>query len=365
MKRRIISLVILLALVLGGCSWMDGSYVSVTPHHEHLTGTQSGTLSASDYSQLRKILCDLTEAGTENAVIHVGEYDKDQIEQGMEDAVRYITKILPVGAYAIDRVDYEIGTSGSQPAVSVNISYLHGRSEIRKIRWVDDTEAARTVLAKALMDCETGVVIHVKQYKDLDWEQLVKDYAAENPDTVMEVPTVAAGLYPEQGPGRVVELRFTYQTSRDALRNMQTQVQRVFESASLYIGQQDAEAQKFAQLFSFLTERFEYQIATSITPSYSLLCHGVGDSRTFAMVYATMCRRAGVECHMVSGSLEGEARYWNLICEDGVYYHVDLLKSREAGEFMKLSDSEMVGYVWDYSAYPKADGAEIPEEITE
>ena len=140
---------------------------------------------------------------------------------------------------------------------------------------------------------------------------------------------------------------------------MQGQVQRVFASASLYIGQDDEEAQKYAQLFSFLTERFAYQLETSITPSYSLLCHGVGDSRAFAMVYASMCGRANLECSIVSGTKNGEPWYWNLICEDGIYYHVDLIESRESGQLVKLSDDQMAGYVWDYSAYPPAGGIAV------
>ena len=113
-------------------------------------------------------------------------------------------------------------------------------------------------------------------------------------------------------------------------------------------------------------ERFDYQIETSITPSYSLLCHGVGDSRSFATIYAAMCRRANVECQVVSGTKNGDAWYWNLICENGIYYHVDLLESSAAGYLRKLSDAQMDGYVWDYSAYPPADGITVsPEEPTE
>ena len=107
--------------------------------------------------------------------------------------------------------------------------------------------------------------------------------------------------------------------------------------------------EKYAQLSSFLTERFDYQYDTSITPSYSLLCHGVGDSRAFAVVYAAMCQRSGLDCQVVSGTRAGDAWFWNIICDDGIYYHVDLIQN---SGFRKLSDQEMAGYVWDYSAYP-------------
>ena len=364
MKRRVICAALAAALLLCGCSWMGGSYVSVTPHHEQNSGVQSGSLAASNYQQLRSLLAELAEAGTESAVIQVSGYERDLVEKGMEDAVRYISEILPIGAYAIDRVDYEIGVSGGQPAISVNISYLHGRSELRKIRQAADMDAAKKLIIEALEDCADSVVIYVEEYTNVDLVQLVADYAVKNPNLIMEIPQLAIGAYPEQGPSRVLELKFTYQTSRDTLRSMQSQVKRVFASASLYIDQNDADEQKFAQLYTFLTERFDYKIETSITPSYSLLSHGVGDGRTFAMVYAAMCRSAGLDCRMVTGTRNGEAWYWNMICQEGIYYHVDLLESRALGQLTRLTDAQMGGYVWDYSAYPET-GTAAPTGATE
>ena len=362
MRKKTICITLTLVLALSGCSWMGGSYVSVTPHHEQLSGVQSDSLTASTYSELRSILSELAEAGAESAVIYVPEYEQADLEQGMDDALRYITEILPVGAYAIDKVEYEIGTSAGQPAISVGITYLHGRSELRRIRKADNMEEAKTIIREALADCDDSVVINVQNYYDVDIIQFVADYATENPNVVMEIPQVAIGAYPEQGIRRVLELKFTYQTSRDTLRSMQSQVQRVFASASLYINQNDAQAQKYAQLFNFLMERFDYKLETSITPAYSLLNHGVGDGRAFAMVYAAMCRSAGLDCRTVTGTKNGEAWYWNLICDDGSYYHVDLLDSKEAGELQRRTDEEMAGYVWDYSAYP-ATGVQTNETV--
>lgn len=361
MKQKYLAFAAALCLLLGGCTWMDGEYLSITPHQEQLTANQSGSLSASNYQQLRQVLSELVEAGTENAVIHVAEYQQDLVETGMETAVHYIRDLLPLGAYAVEDVEYEIGTGGGQPAISVSISYIHGRSEIRKIRKVDTMDEAELLIGQTLEQCSEGVVLLVKNYSESDLVQMVEDYAEEHPDLVMEMPQVAVGLYPDSGASRVVELKFTYQTSRDALRQMQTQVQRVFASASLYVSSDSDEGQKYSQLYTFLTERFDYTIETSITPSYSLLCHGVGDSEAFASSYAAMCRQAGLECHIVSGTRSGEPRFWNLIREGDVYYHVDLLQSKAAGQFQKLTDEQMQGYVWDYSAYPAA-GSSVADQ---
>ena len=191
--------------------------------------------------------------------------------------------------------------------------------------------------------------------------QIVQDYASTHPQDVMETPQVTEEVY-GIGHSRVLELTFSYQSGRDALRSMQSQVKPVFDSAVLYVSGEGAQGQKFSQLYAFLMERFDYKIETSITPAYSLLRHGVGDSRAFATVYAAMCRDAGLECIVVTGTRSGEPRTWNMICEDGFYWHVDLLRCNEDGRFLKALDADMEGYVWDYSAYPSCDNAPVEDE---
>ena len=358
--KKIICLMAL-CLTLSGCAGpMAGGYVSIKPHEDQGQQTASDTISASDYQMLCGVLEDLVLVGTERAVINVGSYDQDLVSGDMEKAVRHIETDYPIGAYAVDHIAYEIGLGGGTPAISVEIAYIHGRSELRQIKNVADMGGAAEYIGQALQDFDTGLVLQVERYAETDIAQIVADFADRNPDLVMETPQVAVGLYPEAGERRVVELNFTYQTSRDALRQMRTQVQRVFESASLYISSDSSDARQYDQLYTFLMERFDYQVETSLTPSYSLLSHGVGDSKAFAAVYSAMCRQAELECRIITGTCNGEPRYWNMIYVDGYYYHVDLLKSSEAGRFLKLTDGEMTGYVWDYSAYPEAAGQYVP-----
>lgn len=355
MKRKLLCMMLVFSLLLCGCGWMDGYYVSVTPHQEQLSANQSGDVSASDYLQLRAALENLVNSGLESAVINVGGYQQEMVERGIKTAVHYVQELYPLGAYAVDEVEYEIGTVGGQPAVAVNISYIHGRSEILKVQKARGMDRAEQIVAEVLEQCSDGVVMSVTGYEEMDWVQLVEDYAKLNPNKVMELPQVAVGIYPDAGTSRVVELKFAYQTSRESLRHMQTEVQRIFASAALYINSDASDSLKYAQLYNFLMERSDYEIEKSITPAYSLLNHGVGDSEAFAMVYAAMCRQAGLECMIVPGTRQGEPWYWNLIREDGIYYHLDLLQSSAAGQFRKMTDAEMQGYVWDYSAYPSED----------
>lgn len=354
--KRLIWILCLCMMVCGCSSMVGGVYVNIQPHEGQSSGEQSDSIMASDYQMLCAVLKDLVAAGTERGVINVGDYDQDRIADEMEQAVRSIREKDPLGAYAVENIAYEIGRSGGVPAISVNISYLHGRSELRLIRTVADMDAAAVAIGKALQDCDTGLVLLVNRYTDTDFAQLVADYADANPNIVMETPQVAVGLYPDSGESRVMELNFTYQTSRDALRQMRSQIQPVFSAATLYVSGDGSDFQKYSQLFALLMERHDYMLETSITPAYSLLTHGVGDSKAFATVYAAMCRQAGLACHVITGTRNGEPWYWNMIHDGGYYYHVDLLQSSTAGHFREMTDGDMTGYVWDYSAYPEASG---------
>lgn len=362
MKFRRILCLILALCTLTGCSMLSNRYVSVTPHREQNQKTQDGMIQASDYRQLRAALEDMVVSARESGIIDVTGYESKALESGMSMVARYIETTFPIGAYAVEDLTYEIGVHSGKSAVAINITYSRSRIEIQKIRTVADMEATAEAMYEAMEDHDASLVLLVEDYSDTDFPQLAQDYVEANPAAVMETPAVSMGVY-GGGNGRVMEFTFTYQNSRENLRQMKSQVAPVFASAALYVSGDASDSQKYSQLYAFLMERFDYTLETSITPAYSLLCHGVGDSRAFATVYAAMCRRAGLECLTVTGTHSGEPRTWNIICDNGIYYHVDLLRSNLEGRFRGFADWEMGGYVWDYSAFPACGG--ILEEPTE
>ncbi len=363
MRNGRIAFVLALCLVLTGCGWSGGKYISVTPHQEQRQNTQSEAATAENSLDLIRILEEMIQAGTETGVIYIAGYPADTVDSGMEAARGYAMHTYPLGAYAVEDITYEVGTNGGLPAMAVNIAYRHSRVEIRQIREIEQMEEAQTLVAEALKDYDASLVLKVGMYFERDFQQMVRDFAETYPEIVMEIPQVTVEVY-GTGADRLLELSFAYQTSRDSLRSMQTRVKPVFEAAELYVSGDAAQWQKYSQLYAFLMERFEYQVETSITPTYSLLHHGVGDSRAFATVYAAMCRRAGLECMVVTGTRSGEPWVWNIVQDNGYYQHVDLLRSSEQGQFREVSDRDMTGYVWDYSAYPECPviwTSELPE----
>lgn len=362
MKRRICVIFLALCLLLSGCSsWMDGSYAVVKPHMEQGYREEYGVTEVLGYQDIRNALVDMVANGVESGMLSVQNFREGRVDHQIDKAIGYVKRSDPVGSYAVNDITYEVGTVGGAATVAVNFTYIHSRSEIQNIKHVTGMEAAEKLIHSALDQCAASLVMKIGDYKKIDYVQLVQDYAQFRPDMVMELPQVTATVYPNVGDIRVVEIQFAYQTSRESLRSMQTYVQPVFSSAALYVSGDADSSVKYAQLYSFLMERNEYQIGTSITPSYSMLRHGVGDSKAFATVYAAMCYRAKLECYVVSGTKDGAPRFWNIICQGDTYYHVDLLQSHQLGVYQAATDDQMQGYVWDYSAYPECKAPQTEE----
>lgn len=351
MKAKL-CLVLAVLILLSGCSQSAlGEYLSVTPHREDPNRINPENVVATNYNQLLQAMTTLVESGADSGLIYVPDYGS-KLESDLDRVIRQVSAENPIAAYALEQAVYEIGTGSGQQAVAIELQYLHDRSEIRRIKQCKTMNDAKAEIAYGLYSCTDKLVLQIDSYHHMDFVQLVQDYAYDKPSEVMELPDVSVGIYPETGTKRVVELKFTYQTSRDSLRSMQSQVRPIFDAAVLYVSGDGEDREKLNQLYSFLMERFNYQYETSITPVYSLLRHGVGDSMAFAVVYSAMCRNAGLECRIVSGTKAGEARYWNMVRIGEQYYHVDLLDSAERGNLQTMSDAQMKGYVWDYSAYP-------------
>ena len=344
--------VLLICALLSGCSfWMDGAYVSVTPNRPQSVNRTDEITLITSYQQVSKFITEMVEGGIQEGVMYYANVTEEQVVYFMDTAISYVVRTNPTGAYAVDKITYDIGDNMGKQAIAVTISYNHSRSEILRIRNAGSMENALKLIQIALDNCESAMVLRVNDYRGQDLIQHVEDYVAFHPQSCMESPQVSVNYFPELGQERIIEILFTYQTSRDTLRTMQQSVSNIFKSAMYYIDPMAETEEKCSQLYSFLMERYDYKLDTSITPTYSLLRHGVGDSRAFAMVYGAMCRQVGLDCQMVSGTKNGEAWYWNVIQEEDEIYHVDLLACNEQGFFEMKTAEQMDGYVWDYSEY--------------
>jgi hypothetical protein len=354
--RKMLAFMTVLCLLLSGCSyWMNGSYSSVEPHKEPINQTVKPAVPVSSYEQIVAALESWLETGGEDGVLALQYEEQSMAQADVEKAISVLSKTNPFAAYGVETIEYSLGASGGQNVAAIQINYLPSRVRADKIQRVQSSVEAQQIIAACLDNCDASLVLYLQNPEQADYDQMVSDYALANPQKVIEVPDVTVSLYPQEGQKQIVEIKFSYQTSRAQLRTLQNRVAPVFTSASQYVTGDWTAIQKAQRLYDFLMDRYDYNIQTSITPSYSLLLHGVGDSRAFAVVYGAMCRQAGLDGYVVTGTRDGAPWVWNAVQIDGEYYYIDLLRCNEKDGFQLYTQAEMTSYVWDYSAYPVAE----------
>jgi len=347
------AIICIVSVLLCGCTgWLSSEYLWIQPHEEQSINSSARIITVTSYVQMQNELKRLVSEGAEEIVVSVSEFNDSTIDFYVSTAVNYILDNTSIGAYAVDKISYEIGTNRGEPVVAFRIEYKHGQNEIKNMKQISNNEELLEIIKSALNNCEQYVVFHTTQYEPMELTKFISGYASENPDKVIEVPYVNLATYPATGEERVVEITFTYLTDRQELLDMQRQVQAVFTSAELYVRGTAKVIDIYSRLYSFLMERSEYTQESSITPAYSLLQNATGDSAAFANVYAAMCRKSGLECSAVSGMRDGAQWTWNVLRYRGRFYHVDLLRCNENGNFSLVDGKDMAGYDWDITQYP-------------
>ena len=346
--------------LLAGCSaWLGGGYASVTPHAEAYAQTDpADTETASDYQQLRQVLIHLVENYVDQASVDVTRYG-DELEGDLDRSIQWVRENNPVVAYAVQDIQAEAAEVGARRSVSVSISYRRTQEELQAVQPTLGGSGVEDKVSGALERAEAEITLQVSGYQPMDLEAFVQTYYQEHLDTVMECPEVSVQLYPKQGSTRIMEIQFQYTNSRETLLQMKQNVQVLLNSALGYVEGQASEQLKAERLYAFLRPLF-VQTGPSATPVYSLLCVGVGDSRSMAMVYGLLCRQAGLDCRVVSGTSSGRQWYWNIVELDGRYCHVDLLTDLEGDQLVLRYDEDMTDYVWNTKNYPACPKPEPP-----
>lgn len=359
--RRLIPL-LLLFLLLTGCSLAPDEYLYIEPHLDSsIQDDSTDALTAENYVSLKNAILRLIRTGKTEGVIRVTNYDGD-VEKDLPDAAYAVSKQDPLGAYAVDYMTHSCTQIVSYYEIRINITFRRTAEEIAGILTTPTKERLETRLTEALQSYQDRLTVRISNYEDQaeTIPAFVADYCAANPQIIMEQPTVSVSAYPESGNVRVLEINFGYTHEPQVLDGMQRSVQNSINGAAEYIRYRETNQEKAALLFTYLTERFHYTAAETVTPLYDALCRGIADPTGLTQAWQIICDQAGVECYTVTGLRGGDPHTWNIITTDeNGYRHVDLERNvLESHELQLLTDEEMVEYYWDAEGYPVCEASE-------
>lgn len=361
----------ILLLLLSGCSrFVVREYETVSPHTEqHTASVDEDALTAQNYVSLKNAILSFVENGVENGVIRTQDYSGN-VEEDLSAAAYEVSKLDPLGAYAVDYMTHDCARFVSYYEIHISITFRRSVEEIRAIRRVGSNAALPELIDQSLAAYEPSLTIRLSYYDGQDMEALVRDYYAFNPGKAMELPEVTVNIYPESGYVRIVELLFTYSESAEALLQKQESVASNVRAAGEYVRYRSTEAGKLQLLYTYLQERFRYTPGLSSTPVYSFLCEGIAGDEGCAKSLQLVCEQIGMECYTIAGNRSGEPYSWNIVNVDGQNRHVDLFRAlaEETDILPFYADSELDDYYWDREAYPVCpddEPADAPAETDE
>ena len=365
MKCRLFFLCLALALLLTGCGLVPSEYDSVSPHADSYSQpSKDEEITVNSYAELKSSLLALIDEGVEESTLTTDVYSGD-VEADFNRAVESITHDLPEQAYLVSGIRGEIVSAGSYSRIDLKIRYRHEKSELQNVVKVYSMEDVVERVREALEASEETLLLHVYDYEDMDFKQLVKSYSQDNLTSVIAEPdTVLKRTFPNEGSDRILELRFVYPLDYKSLSSRKQFLDYMIDSAKDNVSAAPDDLERARQLYSLQIGGHSYSEESTDTPAFDLFVERKGDSRAFSAVYQAMCEGAKVNCVTVHGTKDGEPYDWNILVLESGVWHVDVNADAQSGaaELRFMTDAEMAGYEWDRDAYPACVGLFAPAE---
>ena len=377
--KRVLTAILALALTLGlgGCaSMLDHNYTVVQPHEDG-PASDGDVITAENYQQLEDAVLYFIDQGMSYGVVHLSNYTPEggDAEADVDAACLYAVQEYPLGAYAVSYIRPQTSYIVSYYEVSVYISYRRTQDQMKSIVSVTGTSAIREELRDTLRAFGAEAALRVTYFNE-DEEfirELVRQAYYDTPEAALGMPEVAVSIYPglpegeETAPGgvRIVEIQLSYPEDPELLQRKTERLAARLSSIGSRL-EADGDQEGIRTLFDLLRDTAQYSLQDSeghkANTAYSALVEGRADSEGMALACQLLCQYTGIECTVVSGTLDGAEWYWNIVTlDDGESRHVDATRA----DGFALQDAEMVeqGYQWNREEFPSC-GLQPPAEET-
>ena len=384
--KRVINLLLCFIMVLScacGCSVLEGEVVSITEHvsAEVQNDKAEVTAEVNSYDALRDAVYGIVEAHENSGTIRIIDYSFENFSSTLEDAVNRacveIANEEPLGLYCVYYIGNTITQLVSFTEVEIAVTYKRDRAQTSTLTSVSTTRYLYSELTDML-----------KNYKDYgafytsldtlntdDITEFITQTYYDNPLDICMMNLDSLTFYPETGRERILEVVFDSQYSASQRKSMSSalnnSVNKLVESAD---GESDAEL--LLSLCELLTETCAYDAVSAegasylsddlVATAYGALVSGRAVSDGYALAFKALCDKLGLECTVVSGSLNGIAHKWNIVTIDDDSYNIDAAMCDENGistAFLKNDDDFSQTHSWDTEKYGPCSGSLSYERV--
>ena len=354
MKTRILAAAAAASLLLTGCAGLlDRDYVSITVHSTTpATEGDNSALRAESYQELVNILTYLVSQNMPSASIRL--YESEDVQADLERACVEVAQEYPLGAYAVDYIQYHVSPILSYHEAEVQITYRRTKEQMDAIVSATGITAIRSQLESALEQFSPECTLSISYFDGgvEDIQALFRQAYFAVPDAAEDLPDVSVSLYPDSGRQRIVELELNYHLSQEELlRRQETtryQCQELARDLKSYTGDLriSAAGQTVLRVCSYTSDG-------GSTP-YLALTDGRANSQGLALFMAALCQQLDVDCMVVEGSQNGRPHFWNVVSTQNGWRHLDLaMVENWISPYQTDAQMTAAGYVWDGQSVPQ------------
>ena len=363
MSLRRVLLLLLAFLLLCGCSRLaEGEYQVITEHVEASPSqeTTGRFYEVHTYSGLKRAVQELVNASAEDGVIRAMEYS-GVIRDDISKACLEVARSSPMGSYAVDYMTHSVTQILSYDEISIHIHYKLSQEDISAVRSVSSLNDFWLRVDEGLDSGTSFLALQLVTLAvtDRNIRNYISTYYQQHPDTLLSLPEVNVSFYPsEEYVQKIITLSLDYHTSPEDREQMLSALRKRAEE--IVRGMPPGRPEISAMLCCMTVAEQLNRLNTRGKTAYDVLVSHSGNSEGCAMAYQLLCTMCGVPCQVVSGRLNSELHYWNLIQLDQDYYHVDCsacVGHELADGFLKKDSNLWGSYWWESEHYPAANGS--------
>lgn len=353
MKKRLFALALIfgLLLALSGCAAMlNREYSFSTPHTEYPVSDKSAVLQAENYQGLVNAILYFVTEHKDTGIVHLTyAQDEARMDSDLAAACREICEEDPLGAYAVEDIQYTSQRMTAYYEVTASISYAHSEEEVSAIAPVAGSSAIRQTVSAAMIAFADKCVFRVSYFTGdvLSLRQLVRQTWLDTP-LALAGPKANITLYPNSGTSRIVEITLIWPQDAAALA---AQSQRLEQRALELLEQANLSPENLTPevLLDILKGAAVYDPEGEGT-AYAVLVDGNGNALGFVQALRLLYQLTDLEATVVEGSLDGGKQFWLIVNTPDGYRHLDPTLSQPI--YATDNDFTEAGYTWDMNRYP-------------
>jgi len=379
-KNRIITglIVALMLISLSGCDSMyKKEFLSVSEYSGSSGDNVSDISQITGYAELKDAILTMVISHKAEGRLTFSDYG-GSLQSDLAKACTEVKAEYAVASYAVNYMSYDISRIATYYEATFYITYKHTQSELAAVRYVScETELVRA-LGPALdaMSADLTVSATSETITAEEITRAVNRAYADDPASCVVQPNATIAIYPESGLNRIIDIKLEYGWKQSELKKMKSTLKEKIEDIS---GKYASYTNSVYALnaFNALTEACNYdpsglgrdktELNSGLgSTAYGALSEGYADSKGMAFAFSALCHIKGIECYVVSGTMDKLNHSWNIVKLEGSYYHIDASAKATLGianAFMK-NDSQMRSrYEWKAEDYPVCSGVKTYSDI--